>query len=578
MADKIIDIRHPEYTKLTDVWSKWRLTYEGGDEFIEEYVKEFSPREDVVDFGNRKDMTAVPAFAKGAVNEVKNAIYQRVSDVTREGGTNSYTEAIKGELNGVDLNGSTMNTFIGTSVLGELLSMKRVGVYIDMPSEEFESRADVGESHPYIYQYKTEDILSWSYKPGGEPFEFDAVLLRETIATDNEWGLVDETVERYRYCRLIEDTVEVQFFDEDGVQIDVATNEESDITYQIAIPTIPFVIFELSDSLLRDICNYQIALVNLSSSDINYGMKSNFPFYVEQYDARSDNVYVNRPEAAEKASEENVTTNKDQGISVGTTHGRRYPMGAERPGFIAPPSEPLEVSMKKQDQLKEEIRQLMNLTLSNISSRTVSAESKEMDQIGLEAGLSYIGLELESGERKIAMIWSLYEGGTAATISYPKKYSLMSESEELAAAEKLEVLLHNVPSQEYRRQIVKRIAVITLGNRVSNEIMQGVLSEIESAEIINTNPDVIAKDVELGLVSTITASEARGYPAGEADAAKQDHAERLARIQEAQTEGARGVVDSGDPQDGQLEKQKPDDDGFKKDSRGTGDKLNVQRR
>jgi hypothetical protein len=39
---------------------------------------------------------------------------------------------------------------------------------------------------------------------------------------------------------------------------------------------------------MEDIADYQIALMNLESSDINYMLKSNFPFYVEQYDPRAE--------------------------------------------------------------------------------------------------------------------------------------------------------------------------------------------------------------------------------------------------------------------------------------------------
>ena len=63
----ISELKHPEYKDLQRYWPKWRLTYEGGDKFVEAYVKMFSQLENVNDFADRKAITYVPAFAKAAV-------------------------------------------------------------------------------------------------------------------------------------------------------------------------------------------------------------------------------------------------------------------------------------------------------------------------------------------------------------------------------------------------------------------------------------------------------------------------------------------------------------------------------
>ena len=65
--------------------------------------------------------------------------------------------------------------------------------------------------------------------------------------------------------------------------------------------------------------------------------------------------------------------------------------------------------MEKSQEIKDDIRALINLSLSNVKPRAASAESKVADERGLESGLSAIGLELEAGENAILDIWSLYE-------------------------------------------------------------------------------------------------------------------------------------------------------------------------
>ena len=212
------------------------------------------------------------------------------------------------------------------------------------------------------------------------------------------------------------------------------------------ITKIPFVLLEISDSLLSDVADYQISLLNLASSDINYALKSNYPFYVEQYDWKADAPYMKPAVPGVTATTQTtwdpatltslVTQEKVKEIKVGSATGRRYPIGTERPGFIHPSSEPLAISMQKQEQLKTEIRQLVHLAISTLSSTRQSAESMGLDNQGLEAGLSYVGLELQHAERKIAEYWAMYEGGgDAASINYPTQYSILSDSDRRAAAQ-----------------------------------------------------------------------------------------------------------------------------------------------
>src|SRR5436853_6120818 len=73
----IVSIRHPEYSIQSSKWAKWRLVYEAGDNFIENYLKKFSSREGETDFNLRKDITPIPSFAKAAINDIKNSIFQR---------------------------------------------------------------------------------------------------------------------------------------------------------------------------------------------------------------------------------------------------------------------------------------------------------------------------------------------------------------------------------------------------------------------------------------------------------------------------------------------------------------------
>jgi len=79
----LVDSRHPGYLSGMTDWRKWRLTYDGGDEFRQIYLEKFSGREDQLEFNARQQVTPVPRFAGAAINDIRNAIYQRMRDITR---------------------------------------------------------------------------------------------------------------------------------------------------------------------------------------------------------------------------------------------------------------------------------------------------------------------------------------------------------------------------------------------------------------------------------------------------------------------------------------------------------------
>lgn len=548
-------ITHPAYEAMIQDWRKWRLVYEGGDRFIQEYTKKFSKREDPIDFELRKEITPTPSFAKAAVNEIKNAIFQRMNDVSRKGGTDTYNQAVDGQLGGVDLKGSRMNWFIGHYILPELLVMKKVGVYVDnfnfAPNATIASK---GNKHPYFYRYRTEDIRTWSESTYGDQSDFTALLLRDyRYIMDETLHVPIGEVEVFRFLWIADDgKVHVQFYDQSG-------NPEGEEKV-INIPRIPFVVFEITDSALKDVANHQIALVNLESSDVSFILKGNLPFYVEGYDPNTRSDVLKEAKAAysnfqnatpgyvtddngttfatiatpEEIKRHNATAGDE--ITMGATAGRRYPMDAKNPpAFIAPPSGPIQSSMAKQDKLKEDVRMLVQLAVTNTRATGVSAESKAFDQQGLESGLSNIGLELENGENKLGCLWSLYEAKPDyACVRYPEQYSLLSPDEVQKKIKQMIETRSELPSKTFKTAVNKEIARTMLQCQATPETLQAIYSELEDADFYTSNPKEIVEDAKAGLVSVDTASQARGYPDGEAVLAAEDHAKRLARIQQSQ--------------------------------------------
>lgn len=573
-ADKLGPIAesvHPDYQRETQNWEKWRTTYEGGERFLNLYLKKFSNRETAEDFQSRLLISPIPAFAKGGITEIKNAIFQRIAAVTRSGGPISYQEASKGKLGGVNQQGGTMAWFLGNQIIPELLIMKKVGVFIDMPPLPANATLiDKGHKHPYLYSYKAENIRNWVHSSDENGWYLTMLLLRDHIHYPDALGLPTEERERFRLLRLSNrNTVVVQFFDCYGNPID-NNGVHMEVQYELNIPKIPFICYEISDSLLKDVANHQIALLNMGSSDVSYVLKANFPFYTEQTDNRTNNTYLKSAVPQAPTDPTNMTTftpvqqTDNQEINVGATQGRRYPIGTDRPEFIAPPVAPLTASMAKQDQLKTEIRALLQLALNAITGpRMQSAESKSQDNQGLEAGLSYVGLELENGERQVGWFWSMWEGSKELpTIKYPKKFQIQSDKDARDDAEELAKQRDRIPSKTFQRQINKMIVDKLVSTSTTDDVIDTINKEIDDAPNAISNFDKVASDVEHGLVSDATASILSGYPEGEADKAATDHANRLARIAAAQStpDQVSGVADTTkNPQSGSQQKQQQQD-------------------
>lgn len=542
-------IKHPWYKEMEEFWQKYRLTYQGGRRFVTTYLKQFSKREPADEFATRQDISYCPSFAASAINDIKNSIYQRMAEIARLDGDKTYQAAIKGLEGGVDLKGASMNNFIGQLLLPELLMMGRVGCFVDMPPIDGPTLADLVGKRPYLYLYTAEQIPAWNWEYVNGEEVLTAVLLHETIdVKDPETGLVTDSQEQVRLLRLVPEGVLVQFYQQ---EIDSITGvAESKLTKEVMLKghkKIPFVLSEITHSLLKDICDYQISLLNMESADVAYILKANFPFYYEFFDPRAQTPYVPTAPSGDvsvEGAQAIAQASKAQEINVGPTQGRRVPITGQAPGFIHPSSEPLKASMEKQRQMKNDMRQLINLALGTIEPKFASAESKSMDDRSLEAGLSYIGLELERVERLIGESWAAYMGQATKppTIKYPRKYSLKTSKDRRDEADQYAELLTQAPSRQYAKEVAKLMARSLLEQQVDDATLDKIMQEIQDAEYINSDAQSIQLDLTNGIVDLVTASNARGYDGEKVvELAKKDHADRLARIQEAQMIGPSGA-------------------------------------
>lgn len=544
-------LRHPEYELDALERELWRNTHCGGRVFVDRYLIQFSKRETLPEFKERQRMSYCPGHAETAVSEVGNSIYDRMPDIVRDGGSITYKKACTGEEGGVDLESASMNYFIGKRVLPEMLAVKRVGVFVDMPRVEGMTILDVtlAKARPYFYLYESEEICNWLYDYSQSNRIFTKLLLREeTTQYDDYLGLPSGTRIRYRYLWVENGKCYCKFFNDQDEQQDMQ-GQPSDIVYDIGMPKIPFVMFEIPESMYKNTAQMQVALMNMESSDINYVLKANFPFYVEQNDPR--------PFAPQGKQEGETGDNGEKVVEVGTNTGRSY-SSANAPSFIHPSSEPLVASMKKQQQMKEDIRLLTHLTLSVMHpTKTASSDSKRVDNQGLEAGLAFLGLELEKGERQLAEFWGLYEKQAPASILYPTTYSLKSDAERRDDADFYEKKIPTIPSITYQKCAAKVLARNVLGHKVTQSELAAIYKEIDAAPFMVVDPVTTQQDVDRGILDRGNAAKARLYPDDAVAKANTEQADRLAQIAASQAPtNVNGVTDTQVDPKGQQKDQK----------------------
>jgi len=544
-------LRHPEYLEDEMYWVDWRETYNGGPTFLRKNLKKFSSRETNEDFETRKFFTPIPSYAKAAVNDIRNSIFQRLRDVTRRDGSENYMRASAGEIGGIDNKGTTMQAFLGIEVLTELLVMGRVGVYVDMPQlAGFRTMADEGNARPYCYQYCVEDILSWAVSKPEEPGDFQALLLRDRGVDYNQgFGggvyLPSGTYTRYRFIWIdpADGMVKMKLYNEDDALIGLDGNEikGGDGIIQLELTRIPFTMLDIKGSLLKDVYKHQVALLNLGSSDVSYALKANFPFYTEQKDMRAVGAHLKQ-----FVDDDGTTTTSDnshigQDARTGVSHGRTYDLKAERPAFIHPSPEPLMASIKLQEKLEDDIRKLVNLAVQNkMGQRAISAEAMKLSDQGLEAGLSYIGMVLEGAEHHIAEFWAAYENKNIedrqiATVKYPDRYSLKNDEDRIKEASDLASLMYAVPGNTVKKELSKNIVTVLLSGKVDTDTIDKIFSEVDEAGYTTSDPEIIRSAVEAGLCGEQTGSIAMGFDENEHIKARDDRVTRAKELMEAQS-------------------------------------------
>lgn len=496
---------------------KWRLCFEGGNAFKIRYVLKYSGRENDEDFARRRTLTPIPAMASTTINEVAYHIVSKLDSVLRQSDDDQFRDAMDGKDGGIDGQGMSFNTLLSDKIIPELLGMGRYGILVD--------RDEDAKAPPNIQFLSREQIQSWQYDHTGKLID---VTISQFKPNFNDVGLhlkVESHSERFK---LVDG--KVHHWDDKSLEDDFEV---------LNLTSIPVFIDSVPVPAMRNCADHQIALINLVSSAVNGAYSNNFALYVEQGAGGSGDL--KREGKTEQPSQVG-----------GALHGRNYPMNAERPAFIAPPSEPVKITLDMIAKLEDQIRDMCHMAIRAVAS---NGDSSKTANRPLEAALVALTYKLARLEEFIASAWQQYTGRPFEyTVVYPKDFSEVDVDTRAKTAAVWTDQIPKMPSITGRRELAKLAAKTLLLGNVDACTMNAILNEIDEATVIGIDPETLKNDIEAGLVTTKTASKARGYADGESDAAKLEHAERLARIAEAQGNTSTGSKDTSTPDQRKDEK------------------------
>jgi hypothetical protein len=517
-------------------WTEWRYCYAAGRRFRDEYLERFSDRETKKEFARRSSLTPIPSYARLEINRVKNALSSRFNDISRRGGSKAWQDAVTGIERGVDRRGSSMNSYLSKYILPEVLVMRRVGVLVDAPRVNGTSAADIPQNfQPYLNYYPVEHIARIVPASVESPSDWAAVMVKDINRDfDPETGEVTDR-DTFRYYYLDPERgnlVTITTIDDQGKEVAAPIHTNLD--------KVPFVLYDVLESLIRDVCSYQIAHLNLISADTSYALDANYPFMVRQ---RGNAV------PAHLLGEEDEA-------NVGAQKGLWYDKGLDSPGFISPPTEPMQISLELRKSFKEEVRELVTGALASLG------EDGSMD-----SGLAFIGQCLEDAEARLWDHWTAYEAANPSrrrvpTIAYPDDWSLKTDEERIDEANKYIDLMNKLPGQDGKKEASKVAYERLFRGRLSAKDLDKIKAQVDAVPYTTSDAKIIIEAKKEGLVDAATGSMALGFDEGVAEKAKADQAEKAKAIAAAQSDqkfGGPGNPDASvDPKSNSVARQGDD--------------------
>lgn len=508
-------------------WFEWRHCYEGGAPFREEFLERYVGKEDNDAFERRKKLTPIPTYAKRQINRVRNSLASRLVDINRTGGSNKWSDIINGKNRGVDLRGSEMNSFIAKKIIAEMLVMSQVGVLVDAPNINPRSQAEVPANFsPYLQRFRRENYPILIPAREDSVSDWAHLLLKTENQDYNMLTGESDCKNEWRYYWLEDD--EIARFGKVNVAF---MDDKAQLTrpiFKSNLDMIPFVLFDIDQSLIADACHHDIVILNMTSADSNYGLDANYATLTRQ-----------RGNAGTEGSHLESGTGEDV-VKTGSQKGIWYGKSYERPQYISPDVAPIQWSLEQRRELKKESGELVNGNIQGLGDGSI------------EDGLAFIGSCMQTGERRVWDHFVIFEETRerrrkVPIVHYPTEWSLKTDEERLEEATAFMKLANVMVGRENKQAMAVAAAEKMHRGRKSTQELNRIKKEITDAPYAIADPLVVFKAKEVGLMSRETGSLALGNLPGESEKAEADDAERAAKVAVAQADAANGAA-RGNPE------------------------------
>ena len=269
-----VDTRNAQYSERIKQWTMCRDVSAGTDKIKEEgtkYLPKLSGQDGDEYEAYKRRADFFGAFAR-SVQGIAGAVFRRHPTVDMPEQYADYTDD-------VTLEGLPFDVF-ARMCFDEILTVGRVGVYADMPTE---GAADL-PLRPYAVMVTAENVINWrqrwSFNFGR--YILDMVVIRETVEATGGDQYQSEEVEQYRVMEIENDIVVVRLYRENKQAVD---NDDKWTLYSEVIPRrlgaalvrIPFKFINVT-TLTPDVQKpplLDLAHVNLShyrsSADLEHG-------------------------------------------------------------------------------------------------------------------------------------------------------------------------------------------------------------------------------------------------------------------------------------------------------------------
>ncbi len=398
------------------------------------------PRESTAKLDRRKELAVYPNFTRKIVDVMMGFLWKQAPSREVD---ELYTQ-FTGNANGA---GTKLDSLLFTY---QRLAMILGTVYIIVDKPKTQGPTKANQSLPYLALRLPGQLV-------GEQKDNVGAWTSVTFSEQNGSDTVYRTFTRtgWKLTKDLEGN-EVVIKDGKAEQGDYKLGRVPVVRLHIAKPLNPT--DSKSQSWVYDLANLNWDLYNQRSELRELFRSQTFAILA---------IPVNDPAEAQKLND----------MTVGTENAISYnPAGGGKPGFVAPPPDPVDLYMKQIAATIEDIYRVANLEFVGGVQQSGVALSFHFQ----EANSSLRGMSemAETAENEIADLVYLWQGQTfSGNIAYPNDFNLTDLQQAIATA--MDSVSLGMGS-EFDKALKKRLAKQILGNDTSPSVMTAIDKEIDA--------------------------------------------------------------------------------------------------